>query len=243
MAVRSGKKMIESRESDASVTVPVHPATLSGVVAEHTHTRLRYLLAPVFVFVTAGLIGTAFAPALLGRAPLLLVAMSPLYRHLALASTSVDAVPFVVVAVMRLFATDPFLYVIGREYGDEAIDWVEGRSGLAGRIVRTVKRAFGRAAFLVLFVSPGPLVCMLAGAARMPLLPFLLINLAGTIAAVLLIRTFGVAFADALEAVRAFVEANIVLLTVISVVLVAASVIAKRRRLLRRTAPAEPQRD
>jgi membrane protein DedA with SNARE-associated domain len=196
--------------------------------------RLPLLLAPVLVFFAAGVIGTAVAPALLGRAPLLLVAMSPLFRHLALASPSIDTMPFVVVAVARLFATDPFLYAIGRQYGDEAIDWVELRSGRAGRIVRTVKRAFGRAALLVLFVSPGPLVCMLAGAAKMPFTRFVVINLTGTIAAVLLIRSFGVAFADALETVRAFIEANLVALTVSSVTLVTGSVLAKRRRFLRR---------
>ena len=208
-----------------------------------TPTRLSLLLAPVAVFFTAGLVGTAFAPALLGRAPLLLVALSPLYRHLVLASASVDPAPFVVVAVARLFATDPFLYAIGRQYGDDAIDWVEVRSGRAARIVRTVKLAFGRAAFLVLFVSPGPLVCMLAGASRMPVARFVVVNLAGTIAAVLLIRSFGVAFAEALEAVRAFIAANIVALTVISVALVAFSVLAKRRRFLRRSRAAEVRPD
>jgi membrane protein DedA with SNARE-associated domain len=192
------------------------------------------LVAPVVVFLTAGLVGTAFAPALLGRAPLLLVAMSPLFRHLALASPSIDTVPFVVVAMARLFVTDPFMYAIGRQYGDEAIDWVEARSGRAGRIVRTVKRAFGRAALLMLFISPGPLVCMLAGAAKMPVTRFVAVNLAGTLAAVLLIRSFGVAFADGLETVRAFIEANLVALTVGSVMLVTGSVVAKRRRLLRR---------
>lgn len=206
-------------------------------------TRLAFLVAPVAIVFAAGLIGTAFAPALLGRAPLVLVAMSPLYRHLALASTSIDAAPFVLVAVARLFVTDPFLYAIGRQYGDEAIDWVEVRSGRAARIVRTVKRAFARAEYLVLFVSPGPLVCMLAGASRMPVARFVVVNLAGTIAAVLLIRSFGVAFATALDAVRAFIAANIVALTALSVALVTVSVITRRRRYLRRSRAAQAQPD
>lgn len=203
-----------------------------AVVPRHPRRRrLLLLLAPVVVLFSAGLIGTAFAPALLVREPMLLIAMSPLFRHLVLASGSVELLPFVAIAVARLFVTDPFLYVIGREYGPEAVEWVEARSGGARRIVRAVKRAFARAGLLVLFVSPGPLVCLLAGAARMPILPFVAVNLLGTAAAVLLIRSFGVAFATKLTLVREFVAANIVVLTVISVALVFASVVVKRRRL------------
>jgi membrane protein DedA with SNARE-associated domain len=192
--------------------------------------RLFLLLAPVAVLFTAGLIGIAFAPVLLAREPLVLIAMSPLLRHLVLASNSVDALPFVVVAVVRLFAPDPFLYVIGREYGPEAIDWVKARSRGAGRMMRFAERAFVRAGVLVLFISPGPLVCLLAGAARMPITTFLVVNVLGTAAVVLLVRSFGLAFAAKVELVRAFVAANIVGLTVVSLVLVLTSVAVKRRR-------------
>jgi membrane protein DedA with SNARE-associated domain len=209
------------------------------VPSPHARRRLVLLAAPVVVLFTAGLIGTAFAPALLAREPLLLIAMSPLFRHLALASGRVELLPFVAIAVTRLFATDPFLYAIGREYGPEAVDWVETRSGGAGRMVRAVKRAFARAGVLVLFLSPGPLVCLLAGAARMPIATFVTVNLLGTAAAVLLIRTFGLAFAAKLDLVRGFVEGNIAVLTGISVVLVLTSVVVKRRRfpLSRRREP------
>ena len=226
-----------------SATAPTRTLAADGADRGRAsrHTRLRWLLGPVIVLVAIGIVGTAFAPPLLARAPLLLVAMSPLFRHLALASSSIDAVPFVVVAVARLFATDPFFYAIGREYGDEAIDWVEARSGRAARFVRALERVFERAAFLVLFVSPGPLVCLLAGAAHMPVGRFVVVNLAGTVATVLLIRAFGVAFADALEAVRAFVEGNLFMLTVLSCVLVAVSVVAKRRRWRHATPPPQAE--
>ena len=64
--------------------------------ARHGHDRRRLflLLAPVVVLFIANVIGIAFAPMLLGRAPLVLIALSPLVRHLVLASSSVDAVPF-----------------------------------------------------------------------------------------------------------------------------------------------------
>jgi membrane protein DedA with SNARE-associated domain len=196
----------------------------------HDRRHLFLLLAPVIVLFAAGVIGTAFAPVLLARAPLLLIAMSPLFRHLVLASSSIDPVPFVAVAIVRLFAADPFLYVIGREYGPEAVDWVKSRSRAAGRVMRFAERAFARAGVLVLFVSPGPLVCLLAGVERMPLTTFVAVNLLGTATAVLLIRSFGITFAAKLELVRQFIAANIVGLTIVSVLLVLARIAAKRRR-------------
>jgi membrane protein DedA with SNARE-associated domain len=201
-----------------------------AVVLRQSRLRLLILLAPVVVLFAAGLVGAAVAPALLVREPKLLIAMSPLFRHLALASGSIDLVPFVAIAVTRLFATDPFLYVIGRHYGPEAVEWVELRSGGARRVVRAVQRAFARAGLVVLFLSPGPLVCLLAGVARMPIMTFVSVNLLGTAAAVLLIRSFGVAFAAKLAIVREFIAANLVVLTAISAALVLASVAVKRRR-------------
>src|SRR5689334_13696164 len=153
------------------------------------------LAAPVAVLFVAGLVGTAFAPVLLAHHPLVLVAMSPVLRHLALASTSVDATSFVAVAVVRLFAPDPFVYAIGREYGPAAVAWVKARSRAANRWMRLTERAFARAGALLVVVSPGPFVCLLAGAERMPVATFLTASLVGTTASVLLIRYFGVAFA------------------------------------------------
>ncbi len=197
---------------------------------QHDRRRLFLLLAPVVALFAAGIVGTAFAPVLLAHAPLVLIAMSPVLRHLVLASSSIDALPFVAVAMARLFAADPFLYLIGREYGPQAVDWVKSQSPTAGRMMRFAERAFARAGVMMLFVSPGPLVCLLAGVERMPPTTFVTVNLLGTAAAVLLIRSFGIAFAARLALVNQFIAANIVGLTVISIALVLARIATKRRR-------------
>jgi membrane protein DedA with SNARE-associated domain len=197
----------------------------------------------VGVFFAAGLVATAFAPALLVHAPLVLIGASPLLRHLALASPSVELVPFVAVAMAGLFATDPLLYVVGRDYGPEALTWVEERSSGARRLVGVLRRAFARAGLLVVFAFPGPIVCLLAGTARVPMRTFAAVNLLGTLVTVLLVRSIGVAFADQIEHVREFVGAHLVPLTLVSVVLVAASVaLRRRRRALRARAARAPSR-
>lgn len=206
------------------------------MVAERVPARrnLTALLVPIGVFAAASVVGTAFAPALLVHAPLALIALNPIYAHLILASNSIAAVPFFAVAVARLFASDPFYFLIGREYGGAAIEWVERRSPLAGRLARFVERLFERAGPLVLFVVPGGLVCVLAGASHMRARTFVAINLAGTVAVVALVRFSGHALADPLEVVRDFVQANILLLTGVSIVLVGVSTVIRRRRAKRR---------
>lgn len=192
--------------------------------------KLTALLAPLGVLAVAGFTGTAFSPALLVQAPLALIALNPVYTHLILASNSIAAVPFYVVAVVRLFAADPFYFLIGREYGGAAIEWVERRSQLAGRVARFIERVFQRAGPVVLFVVPAGLVCVLAGASRMRTRTFVAIDLAGTLAVVFLVRAFGHAFADPIDSVRTFVQANILVLTAVSVLLVAASAIYRKRK-------------
>ena len=193
--------------------------------------KLTALIAPL------GVLGVAVASRaprsrrrLLVRAPLALIALNPVYTHLILASNSIAPVPFFVVAVARLFAADPFYFLIGREYGGAAIEWVERRSALAGRVARFIERLFQRAGPVVLFVVPAGLVCVLAGASRMRARTFVAINLAGTLAVVLLVRAFGHAFADPIETVRNFVETNILVLTAVSALVVAVSALLRRKK-------------
>ncbi len=192
--------------------------------------RLTLLLAPVVIASAASLSGTALAPSLLVSAPLALISLNPVTRHLVLVSGLVDTVPFFAVAVARLFLPDPFYFLIGRLYGGDAVSWVERRSGRAGRLVRRVDAVFKKAGPLVLFVAPVGLICVLAGASRMRPSHFALINLAGTLTAVTLVRLFGVALERPIDIVRGFVEANVLLLTVVSTLLVLISVGVRRYR-------------
>jgi membrane protein DedA with SNARE-associated domain len=188
----------------------------------------------VVLSTAASFTGAAFSPKLLVENPLLLVALNPAVQNLVLASPSLDAAPFLIVAMVRLFLPDPFYFLIGQGFGDDAIHWVERRSGRAARIVRWAERLFERSGPLVLFVAPVALISVLAGAAHMPFKRFALINLAGTLTGVVLIRWFGARMAGPIDAVRTFVQANVALLTLISIVLVVTSLIARALRARRR---------
>jgi membrane protein DedA with SNARE-associated domain len=195
--------------------------------------QLFVLLVPIAATTIASAVGAALAPKLLVDHPLALLALNPVPRHLVLVSGSVDALPFTAVAAARLFFPDPFYFLVGRLYGSDAVRWVENRSGGAGRFVRFAERAFEKARYAVLFVAPAGLICVLAGASRMRTGPFVAVNLAGTLTGVTLARLFGEALAVPLEAVRDFIQANVLVLTAISVVLVASSVVLRRRQARR----------
>jgi membrane protein DedA with SNARE-associated domain len=200
--------------------------------------RLKLLIAPVIaMFVVRG-IGIALAPALLERAPIALFLMAPLGRHLVLISPDLDLASFIAVGMLGYFMIDPFTYLLGREYGQAAVDWVEQRSGVAGRWVRWVDRLFRRAAPVVLFVTPGPFVNLLAGAAKMRVPIWLALNLGGTLMSVMVMRYFGSVLEGWIAAARAFVEANVAELTVASISIVVVSTLLRRRKLRRLAAEA-----
>jgi len=172
------------------------------------------------VLTVASLIGTAFMPYLLARRPLVLVALSPLFRHLVIAAPRVPAVPFFLVTVPRHFLPDPFVYLLGREYGHFAIEWVEGNSPFTGKIVRALERLFARVGPIALLISPDVVVSTLAGAARVPVPLFVVFNVLGTFITVFVARWFGDVFESSIAAMVRYFEAHLWMVTVVSVVLV-----------------------
>jgi membrane protein DedA with SNARE-associated domain len=195
--------------------------------------KLQLLVGPLILLFAVRGIGVALAPALLERAPIALFLMAPLGRHLVLISPVLDTATFVVLGMVGYFVMDPFTYMLGREYGQGAVSWIEQRSGVASGWVRWVDRMFRRAAPVVLFVTPGPFVNLLAGAAKMRVWLWLTLNLSGTLAAVLIARYFSEALAGAIGAVREFVEANVAALTLVSIGIVIVSTVLRRRHMRR----------
>jgi membrane protein DedA with SNARE-associated domain len=195
-----------------------------------------WLFVPLAVLAIATFIGVAFAPYLLVKAPMLLIALSPLTRHLVVASPAIDPVPFFLIAVSRMFLGDPFVYALGRRYGPRALVWIEARSLSATRWVRWVERAFRRAGLVFVLVSPGPLVCTLAGVLGMPVTRFVVTNLIGTIGLVVLVRFVGDAFSEPIEALIEFFEVHLTTVTAISVGMTVVAWLVWRRRTRKRLA-------
>ena len=133
-------------------------------------TRLRWLLAAAALLTAMGTAGAAFMPTLLVYNPLLLIAVSPLPRHLVIAAPHVAIIPFVLVASARRMLTSGVGYAIGRTYGDGGIAWAQARYPSMRGALDVLQKAFDTAAPLVIFLAPGPLIAALAGATRVPLL-------------------------------------------------------------------------
>jgi len=165
---------------------------------------LRVLLIAAGVLSSATLVGVAFAPALVTHAPLALIAISPLYRHMVLIAPRVDFLPFVLVALFARMLGSVLSYVYGTGYGEQSIVWMQQRSPRMGRLLRVLERWFRRAAPLLLFAWPGPLFCALAGAGGMSTWSFLVLATLGQLVQVLVAYRLGEELAPWLAPVLAF---------------------------------------
>lgn len=187
---------------------------------------LILLVAPIVVVTSLGLLATAFTPALATRHPLLLITLDARNRFLVLARR-VDLVPFVVVAVLRRTCSDPLFYLLGRYYGEGAVRWLEKKAG-GGQLVVLTEKLFKRAAYPMVFLFPGAIVCALAGQTGMSPVGFVVANVAGTITAVLAVRVFSATIATPVDAVLRFFNRHLVATTAVSVGLVVLSLVLNR---------------
>ena len=167
---------------------------------------LPWLLAPYAVMVVLGYIGDIVGPSLINSSPLLQIFINPRNRWLLLASPQLDAIPFFVVGFIRLILTDPIAYILGWQYGDAAISWVEKKMGDEGGWIRKVERWFGKVAPLVILIAPSFNWCVLAGASRMRPRLFIALNVTGTIGRLVLFRIAGEAFREQLEDILELVQ-------------------------------------
>ena len=178
---------------------------------------LALILGPIIAVVIIGTLGNMFHPRLLRDHPLLLVAMEPRNRYLLLVAEKVDFVPYLLVATVRRLFSDPLFYLVGYLYGDSGVRWIERRLGDDVGIVRAMERGFRKAAPVMVFLFPGAIVCVLAGATGMSPVLFLAANVVGTVTVVTLLYRFAEFFDGPLGAVNRFYANNTKLLTVISI--------------------------
>lgn len=187
------------------------------------------LIIPLVVIFGTAALGNALFPLLVNDQPLLLLALNSTTRHLVATSTSVDVVPFVAVALARRLIEDPFLYLLGRRYGDGAVEWMARKVG-AGRVLRAGQRNFRLWGIVLVFFFPGGVVCVLAGASGMSVWLFLTLNILGTLVTIGLLRSAGEEVAGPITYVLDFVGDNVVSLTVLSVLITVSALIRRRRR-------------
>jgi hypothetical protein len=161
----------------------------------------------------ANAVGVALAPALLTHSPLTLIALSPLGRHLVLAATVTEMVPFVVVGTMRRMLVAAIGFALGRAYGPSGIAWIKTRYPKFEPFVRGLEWLFARAAPLILLIAPGPMVCALAGATGMRAWFALPIAAVGHTGWMIINYKLGEAFGAWLAPVTEFIRTNMLPLT------------------------------
>jgi len=128
---------------------------------------------------TASLLGTALAPYLLVKNPLLLVAISPAAHHVVFAAANVEPVPLLIVATLRRALTGVGAFGLGYVFGPRALGWVEERQPRVRRWLGYIERLFERFGVALLCIAPAPTLAFFAGMAGRPLrwvLPALLVG-------------------------------------------------------------------
>jgi membrane protein DedA with SNARE-associated domain len=204
--------------------------TPASAAPEFDNRALAWFAVPLAFLTIIGYVGDAFAPTLLKRAPLLLLACSARLRNLVLVSPSVDAAPFFVVGVARLVVADPLFFAFGRKYGDSAIRWMEQRLGSGAKPVLWMERMFKKAAWPMVALLPNNWICLLAGAAGLRWGPFLAVNIGGTMVRVALVRLLGDVFAGPILAVTDWIGEHALVLTLITFGIVMITVVRSQRR-------------
>ena len=190
--------------------------------------RLALVGVPIAVLSALGIAAAAFTPVLVRDHPALLLVLESRNRYLLLVAAKLPLVVFAGIAVPRRLASDPFYFLLGRWYGERAVVWLQRRPG-ATRVLR-LRAVFERMAAPLVFLFPGALVSVLAGAGGMSWRRFLVLNLSGSVAAVLTLWWLADRAAVPLQRVVAFNDRNAGWLTVATVAVVTLWVVASGRR-------------
>lgn len=182
------------------------------------------------VLVVANNLGSIFTTTLAEDHPAWLLALNSSNRSLGLTTNQLDAFSYYALGSMRLLVADPLFFLLGMWYGDAAIRWVERKWASQGEVLRLFERWFEKAAYPVVFFAPNNPVCLLAGASGMPLVGFVIANVSGTIARLVLIRALGRTFESPIERILEFFADYRLPLLVVSIIVVGASFLLDRKR-------------
>jgi membrane protein DedA with SNARE-associated domain len=175
---------------------------------------------------TASLVGVVSSLYLVSHYPLLLIALSPIERHLILVAPLLNPIAFVAVAVTRRLAFCVPCFFLGRAVGRYALQWLEARAPRSARWIRWIERLFERASYPVVFLLPGAPASILAGDSGMRPGAFLPLLTAGLVLRMAIILWIGDWLRGPIEAILAWVRAY----WLPGTILVVAAIALRRRR-------------
>ncbi|MDH4276643.1 MAG: hypothetical protein OEW83_01030 [Acidimicrobiia bacterium] len=185
---------------------------------------VRFVVGYVVITQVAAIIGDLNTALWFDRHPALLIALNPRNRILTLTTIYLDAFTYYAVGFARLVASDPVYYLLGYWYGDRAIAWTERRSKTYGPLIRDGKKYFRKIAYPLIFLMPNNIICAMSAATGVRLLPFIALNITGTIARLVLIRQVGEVFESPLQGVGGFIAEYRIQIFIISAIAVVWSV-------------------
>ena len=194
-------------------------------------TQLRRLALGSVAFITLlGTIGSALSPWLLVRQPLLLVALSPDWRHIVLVAAESEFLPVLAVSEPRRAAGLLAMYGMGWFYGLRVVDWFERKVPRLGSFLRWLEELFERLGAPLLIVFPSYTLGALAGAARTRFWVFLPAMLTGQVFYIGASYYFGDAIRDWTKPFLRFLADNLVVSTAVCVALVLGQQLWSRRK-------------
>jgi uncharacterized membrane protein YdjX (TVP38/TMEM64 family) len=172
-------------EPAAQATTPLPP------LSTEQKRQMRLWGTALGLLVAASVIGSLCSLYLVNRAPLLLVGLSPLARHLILVAPSVPLGAFVLVVLSRSLLSCFVSFRMGRAVGPFGWSWLEQSSPGMGQWARWVERMFERSSYAVVLLLPSGLVAAIAGISPMRTAVFLPLAAAGIVLRALLIAGLG----------------------------------------------------
>jgi membrane protein DedA with SNARE-associated domain len=167
---------------------------------------LPLLIGAVVVLVAASTVGSILLATLVKDHPAILISLTYRNRDLALASPHLDAFTFYGIGFVRSVLSDPIFYLIGLLYGDAVLRWMKKKLQDGAAWIVWLEKAFEKARYPMVAFAPNNVICLLAGATKMPVPAFIACNVAGTIVRLVLIRITGNVFDDQLTAVTDFLD-------------------------------------
>lgn len=192
--------------------------------------RLWLVGVPILILSAMGIAAAAFTPVLVRDHPLWLLVLESRNRYLLLVAAKVSFWVFLTVAVVRRFVSDPLYFLLGRWYGDRAIDYVARHAGVGDQArLRRAVTAFDRFADALVLLFPGALVSVLAGAGAMSWRRFVTLNITGSVGAVLVVWWLAGTASGVLTRIVAFNDRNAGWLTAVFAVVVIGWVVASAR--------------
>lgn len=189
----------------AASTGDIPPGIRAELSAEQRR-EARRALTVLAVLGSGSIFGVASSLYLVNHYPLLLIALSPIGRHMVLVAPTVDPIAFVAVGVARRMLFYAACFHLGGALGEAAVEWLEARAAWAARFVRWLERLFARASRTVVLCMPGPTVAVIAGSSGMRLPVFLALAAVGTALRMLLYVGFAEMIREPVEALLVWID-------------------------------------